>query len=52
MPPGRFKALDGGTYHVCGVRDDGRIACWGGHDNNKATTTAGVQLGVPYFEFE
>ena len=52
VPPGRFKALDGGTYHVCGVRDDGRIACWGGHDNNKATTTAGVQLGVPYFEFE
>jgi len=30
------------------VRDDGRIACWGGHDNNKPM----MGLGLPYAEFE
>jgi hypothetical protein len=28
-PPGRFTSLDSGDSQICGIRDDGRIVCWG-----------------------
>lgn len=28
-PEGTFEEVAGGTYHSCGVREDGQIVCWG-----------------------
>lgn len=31
-PEGRFASVSAGTYHTCGVRDDGTVACWGANE--------------------
>jgi alpha-tubulin suppressor-like RCC1 family protein len=28
-PEGRFRAVSAGTYHTCGIRESGEMACWG-----------------------
>ena len=33
---GRFKAISSGASHVCGVRKDGSIACWGDNEFGQA----------------
>ena len=30
--PAKYVALSSGSWHVCALQDDGRIACWGGGD--------------------
>ncbi|MCC6387225.1 MAG: hypothetical protein IT302_07585 [Dehalococcoidia bacterium] len=32
-PEGWFVALDAGTFHTCGVREDGTLACWGANES-------------------
>lgn len=33
---GEFATLDAGSYHACGVRADGAVACWGWRDGSDA----------------
>ena len=40
---GPFKTLDMGEFHVCAIRDNGRINCWG-HDTNRQASGWSVQF--------
>ncbi len=31
VPAGTFASVDAGTYHLCAVRTDGTVSCWGGN---------------------
>jgi hypothetical protein len=47
MPPaGTFTQISAGTWHNCGVRSDGTLACWGNNDYGQATPPTGTFIQV------
>ena len=45
-PSGRFIDVSRGYDHACGLRDDGRIQCWGAGDEGQATPPDGEFVSV------
>ena len=41
-PSRKFQQVTAGGSHTCGVRNDGRILCWGNDDYGQATPLAGT----------
>ena len=39
---GTFKSISVGREHICGVRTNGAVACWGSNDARQATPPAGL----------
>jgi cysteine-rich repeat protein len=48
IPAGNdFVTLSAGTYHTCGLRQNGAVACWGRNDGGQLTLPSG---GGPYVD--
>ena len=45
-PEGRFTSVSAGRDHICGVRTDGSVACWGDDSFGKATPPQGGFVSV------
>jgi alpha-tubulin suppressor-like RCC1 family protein len=43
--------LSAGLFHVCGIKDDSTLECWGSNDNNRSTPPEGTftQVSASYF---
>jgi hypothetical protein len=41
VPPGDFGAVAVGPAHVCGIRADGTVACWGSNSDGQAAPPEG-----------
>lgn len=44
-PPGRFEQVEARDHTTCALREDGRVLCWGGHEQN-------ILVNVPAGAFE
>ena len=51
-PDGSFTSVSAGSYHTCGVKTDGSVACWGADHNGQSTPPVGsfasVSAGAAY----
>ena len=46
MPAGRYTAVSAGGGHVCALRTDGTITCWGDNTNGAASAPDGQYSAV------
>ena len=46
-PRARFTAVSAGWFHTCGVKTDGRAACWGADPDGEATRRPGQLFSGP-----
>lgn len=47
QPAPRFVSIETGTFHTCGLTDDGRIYCWGQEDHGQIGDGGGLQDDRP-----
>ena len=40
-PPGQYTAISAGNSHVCAIRADNTLACWGRNDSGQASPPTG-----------
>ena len=43
---GSFVSVSAGSYHTCGMRSDGSVACWGRNKSGEAAPPAGSFVSV------
>ena len=41
-PSGTFTQISAGSLHICGVKTDGTLACWGKNDSGESTPPVGA----------